>query len=183
MAADSQLAFARAVRAYERGRFAWAATFAFPLGALAVLACCLGTRVGLAVSVGTTLVATAWVFLWRGQTLGRAVFPGVVAGLVPLALAFGARSVGHVCTGSECVSLCVPACTAGGLVAGVVIARAGRHASSQLRFYGGASALAVLVGALGCSCVGFGGVAGLGLGLLLTMGPVLIRRRVASGNS
>lgn len=169
MAIEPQAAFARAERAYEFGRARRAATFAVPLLALAVIATCLGARPLTAAGVGGLLLATAGVFLWRGQTLGRSVFPGVVAGLVPLALAVGARSYGHICTGTECVSLCIPACTAGGMVAGLLIARTARHAAARGPFLLGASALALLVGALGCSCVGYGGVAGLGVGLVATL--------------
>ena len=180
MAIDPQAAFLRAERAYELGRVRRAAAFAAPLVALALIAACLGARPVTAACVGAVLLATAGVFLWRGQTLGRSVFPGVIAGLVPLALAVGARSYGHVCTGTECVSLCIPACTAGGLVAGLLIARTARHAASRGQFLLGASALALLVGALGCSCVGYGGVAGLGLGLLATLLPASLSSRRAA---
>jgi hypothetical protein len=181
MALDPKLALSRSMRAYEFGRARHAATFALPLAALSVVAACLGTKPATACVVGLALLATAWFLLWRGQTLGRSVFPGILAGLVPLALAVGARAYGHVCTGSQCVSLCIPACTVGGVLAGFLIARAGRHAASRGRFVLGASALAVLVGSLGCSCVGYGGVAGLGVGLLLTLLPAALTPRRATG--
>lgn len=179
---DQRAALARAERAYELGRARHAATLASPVVALSVVAACLGSRPQTSALVGLALLAVTWLLLWRGQTLGRSVFPGVVAGLVPLVLALGARSYGHVCTGSECVSLCIPACTIGGAVAGFVIARAGRHAASRSLFILGAGTLAVLVGSLGCSCVGYGGVAGLGVGLLVSLGPAMwIQPRRRSG--
>jgi len=173
---DQGVALARAKRAYELGRARHAATLALPVGALSVAAACLGSRPQTSALVGLALLAVTWLLLWRGQTLGRSVFPGVVAGLVPLVLALGARSYGHVCTGSECVSLCIPACTIGGAVAGFVIARAGRNATSRPLFIVGAGTLAVLVGSLGCSCVGYGGVAGLNVGLIAMLLPTLALR-------
>lgn len=181
MALDRQASFTRAERAYELGRARHAAVLAVPLVALSIVAACLGARPVTAGVVGVALLTATWFFLWRGQTLGRSVFPGILAGLVPLALAVGARSYGHVCTGSQCVSLCIPACTVGGVLAGFLIARAGRHAASRGRFVLGASALAVLVGSLGCSCVGYGGVAGLGVGLLVTLLPAALTPRRATG--
>lgn len=177
MALDSRAAFARAARAYELGRARRAATLAAPLVAIAVIGCCLGAQPVTSACVGIALVAAAWVFLWRGQALGKAVFPGVVAGLVPLALAVFARSYGHVCTGTECVSLCIPACTLGGLLAGLVVARTARHTASPGQFLLGSTSLAVLVGALGCSCVGFGGILGLGAGLMVTVLPASMTLR------
>lgn len=149
---------------------------AFPLSALCLVGACLGTTPLVAVAIGAGLLAVAWFFLWRGQSLERSVFPGVLAGIVPLALAVGARAYGHSCTGVACTTLRIPACTIGGALAGFVIAYAGRSASSRGSFLGGAGVLAALVGALGCSCVGIGGVAGLALGLLATVVPASLAR-------
>ena len=171
MAVDRAHAFARASRAYEWGRARHAAVFAIPLLALSVVAARLGAAPALAVALGGALLVATWFCFWRGQTWGRAVVPGVMAGLIPLACSVAARSYGHVCTGSECFSLCIPACTFGGILAGFIIARTGRRAASRGRFFVSASVLAVLVGAFGCSCVGVGGVAGLGVGLVVTLVP------------
>jgi hypothetical protein len=171
MAIDREALLSRAEHAYEFGRARRAAALAVPLLALVIIAALLGATPATAVCVGLGLLASTWFFLWRGQSLGRSVLPGIVAGLIPLALAVGARAYGHVCTGSQCFSLCIPACTLGGALAGFVIAYAGRHARSRGWFFFGASVLAALVGAFGCSCVGFGGVIGLGIGLVATLVP------------
>ncbi|MFO0678026.1 MAG: hypothetical protein U0169_15935 [Polyangiaceae bacterium] len=173
-------AYARALRSYERGRARSSFAFAGPLLAFAVLAVCLGTSPGFACAVGVALVAVAWGLGWRGESWGRAVFPGVIAGAIPLALSFAARSYGHVCAGGSCVSLCVPACTAGGLVAGFVLARAGANVRDRGRYFAGAVVLALLVGSLGCSCVGFGGILGMTFGTLVTLAPSLVRLRPTS---
>lgn len=180
MAVNPERALVRARFAYERARLMRAAVFVLPLAALAALAYGLGAKPSTSLGVGTALVSASWLFLWRGQTLGSAVPWGAFAGLFPLALAFGARSFGHVCTGAQCVSLCVPACTVGGIAAGLLVARAGRNVSSKATFFAAAGSVAALVGALGCSCVGYGGVAGLAAGLSLTLFPALLRRTSAT---
>ena len=181
MSLDVALAEARAKSAYESGRRGLASYVALPLLALGVLGACLGTRPVYALLVGALITALAWVSIWRGRVAGRAVLPGVLAGLIPLSLAYAAQSYGHVCTGSACYGLCVPACTTGGVIAGLVIARLGRNVASPFRFWGLAALLAGLEGSLGCSCVGFGGVLGLGIGLAVTFFPawILVARKHA----
>lgn len=176
MAVDRTIALRRASEAYERSRVWRAIQLAAPLLALAVLAPMLGTSARASALAGGAAVVIATVMWWRGQDAGRAVYPGVAAGLVPLALALSARAYGHVCTANGCVSLCVPACTVGGLAAGLLIARAGRAHRRPLVFGGSAATLALLVGSLGCSCVGASGILGLVLGLALTVGPLSLSR-------
>lgn len=176
MSLDRSTVEARARLAYESGRRGLASYVAIPLLLLGALAACLGTRPLFAAIVGVVLAGLAWICVWRGRTAGRAALPGVVAGLVPLALAYAAQSYGHVCTGSSCYSLCVPACTSGGAIAGLLIAWLGRRVSAPVPFYGVAAAMAGLVGSLGCSCVGFGGIIGLGIGLAVTLAAAAFRR-------
>lgn len=181
MAIEADIALARARRAYERGRAKRALALAAPVLLMVAAAALLGSRRSTFVPGGLALLGTSWFFLWRGQTLGRAVLPGVLAGVAPLVLALAARSYGHLCTGDRCMSLCIPACSLGGLVAGALIARTARDTPHRGRFIVGASTLAVLVGALGCSCVGFGGIAGLGLGLALAVAPATLSGRARAG--
>ncbi len=169
--ANEHEVLANAMRSYESSRARAALFVALPVVALVCVACGCGTRPLTAALVGSVLVGAAWLFRWRGQALGRAVLPGIVAGIAPFALALGAKAYGHVCTGTSCVSLCIPACTLGGAVAGFYIARTARRQSSPFVFLLGASGLATLVGCLGCSCVGLGGVAGLAAGLFVTSLP------------
>lgn len=169
--ATEQDALASAMRSYERNRARAALVATLPAVALAMVACGCGTKAATALGVGAALVVAGWFFHWRGRALGRAVGPGLVAGLAPFALAVAARAYGHVCSGGQCVSLCIPACTLGGALAGFFVGRVARRQSSPLVFLLGASTLATLVGSLGCSCVGFGGVAGLATGLVVTSLP------------
>lgn len=178
MSVDLSLAEARARRAYEAGRRSLASWIALPLALIGVVAVCFGTHVVFGALAGAAIVAVSWLAIWRGRVAATAVLPGVVAGFVPLACAFAAQSYGHVCTGSQCYSLCMPACTTGGVIAGLLIARLGRNVRARGTFFGVAAAIAALEGSLGCSCVGFGGVIGLGVGLGIVLLAALARRHV-----
>lgn len=181
-AAFAAAARTQAARAYERSRMRAALMWTLPMVALAAASCGLGTQPQTACLVGLGLFALGFVFLWRGKSLGRAVAPGVFAGLVPLTLALLARTMGHVCAGGACVSLCIPACTAGGACAGILIAHASRFTTGWPRalFVGGSGAVALLVGSLGCSCVGYGGIAGLAIGMGLAALPLAFALRPAA---
>lgn len=176
MAPDQALS--RAMRAYEAGRQLYATKRTLPFALVIAGALSFGARVHTSIVFGLLALAVMWLFSWRGQTVGRAVVPGALAGIVPLGLALGAQAYGHVCTGSGCMSLCMPACTLGGVIAGGLIAWGARASTARATFLASASGLALLVGSLGCSCVGYGGVVGLGAGLLATVVPsALVLRR------
>jgi hypothetical protein len=99
----------------------------------------------------------------------------VAAGLVPLVLALCANHVHH-CSADGCMTLCVPACAVGGLAAGLAVAGVGNRRRAGAVFWLPASGLALLTGAMGCSCVGYAGVAGLGLGFAAGVVPGALRR-------
>jgi hypothetical protein len=124
--------------------------------------------------VGLFLVGVS--VLWYGRDLRRAVLPGFVAGLVPLTLATCANHVGHLCTGENCMLWCVPACTVGGLAAGLAISVVGYRGRRGLGFWVAASAISLLTGAMGCSCAGYAGVLGLALGFGAGLVPGFARR-------
>src|SRR5882757_5655215 len=71
-----------------------------------------------AFAFGTAMFVFGVSALWYGRDLRRAVLPGLALGLVPLAVALCANHFHHACMGGACVSVCLPACTAGGLLAG-----------------------------------------------------------------
>jgi hypothetical protein len=116
------------------------------------------------------------VLLWYGRDLKRAVLPGLAAGFVPMAFALCANHMGHYCTGEECMSLCVPACVAGGIVAGLTVAYFGYRGKHGLGYWSASSAIALLTGAMGCACIGFAGLFGLGAGYLVGLLPVVARK-------
>jgi hypothetical protein len=142
------------------------------------IAALLGRRPSVAVALGLGMFASGVVMLWYGRDVKRAVLPGVAAGLAPLTLALCANHFHH-CAGDTCLSLCVPACAAGGLLAGLGVAMVGLRQRAGLTFWLASSGLALLTGAMGCSCVGYAGVVGLAFGFGAGLSASLIRKRPA----
>jgi hypothetical protein len=172
----------RARRGYERARLRDALLGVAPLLLIVPLAACLSRDAGSTIWFGCATFALGGVALWYGRDPQKAVLPGVAAGLVPLLLALCANRM-HYCGPDGCSSLCVPACTLGGGLAGLVVAHVGRKKGAGVWFWLSASTLALLTGAMGCSCIGYSGIIGLGLGFGAGLVPGLvgrIRRKNAS---
>jgi hypothetical protein len=131
-----------------------------------------------AVAFGAALFVVGVALRWYGRDVRRAVLPGLAMGLLPLALALCANHMGHVCMDDRCMTLCVPACTVGGLGAGIGVSLIGLRWNQGPAFWVGATVLTLLTGAMGCSCVGYFGVAGLAVGYGLGLVPVVVRRLV-----
>jgi len=146
---------------------------------LVVGAAALGRRPSSAVMFGSMLFLSGAFLLWRGQTMHRAVLPGLLAGVIPLAFALMANR-GHSCAGGHCSTWCLPACIAGGVVAGFMVSFIAHKRGLDWRFFLGASAVSLLTGAMGCACIGYSGVIGLGAGFLAGAVPLGVRRLVAS---
>lgn len=167
----------RARRTYEIGRVRDASAtlvVVAPLTAFSLVGC--GTPAA-TIALGALLAVAAVAFAWRGQSLGHAVWPGLLAGIVPFTVPFLCRVTGHACFGGACLLLPL-ACIGGGIAAGIALglhlARANRLASIPA-----AALLAALAGSLGCALVGIGGVGGMVVGLSLGAAPVavLVSRR------
>lgn len=156
---------AQAQRAYERARLLRAAAVAAPSAALPAVSLWLGTSLASALTLGVALFVALFVMVWRGQGLSFAALSGGKAGLVPLALAHASKSFGHVCTPTGCTTLCVPACALGGVVAGALVERWARQSRRPWLTRAAGATVAGLVGALGCSCVGAGGILALVVGM------------------
>lgn len=166
----------RARLKYECNR-AWRAVAGFaPVIVIVIAAASLGSRPASTLAIGSAMFVSGATLLWYGRDLRRAVLPGVIAGMVPLVFALCANHFGHGCTGDRCVMLCVPACTLGGLVAGLAVAAVGHRGRHGFRFWGAASGLALLTGSMGCACVGYSGVAGLAIGFAAGLVPALVQR-------
>lgn len=164
----------RARRAYELGRVRRAlkvALFVPVLTALAV-ACC-GPKAGALVCGGLLSVAVV-ALLWRGEAAGRAVLPGVLAGLAPFSLAVCGALGGHPCVEGPWCTFLVGACFVGGLVGGLFVAASSSR--GNWRELGVGAGLAALTGALGCVVAGTVGVVGLGAGVLFGALPVFALR-------
>lgn len=156
---------------YEWSRARRAVLGFAPAIGLIVVAALLGKSPRWSLTFGALMFAYGAALLWYGRDLKRAVLPGVIAGLVPLTLALCASHVGHVCTGDHCMMICIPACTVGGLVAGLAVAAIGHRGKHGLGFWASASSITLLTGAMGCACIGVSGVIGLSLGFAAGLVP------------
>ena len=173
------------IERHARLRYEWArlrrALLGFsPVLILAAIAVALARHPSVTAGLGLGAFLFGVILLWYGKDVRRAVLPGVAAGLVPLVLSLCATHLHH-CTGDGCMMVCVPACAAGGLLAGVAVAVMASHRRATLTFLVPASGLALLTGAMGCACVGYSGVIGLALGYGAGLLPVLVRRVVRRG--
>jgi hypothetical protein len=170
----------RARRKYEWSR-ARRAVLGFAPSLLLVTMAALANQHPLsAVAFGTAMFVVGAALLWYGREIRRAVLPGLAMGLLPLALALCANHMGHACMGDHCMTLCVPACALGGVGAGIGVSIIGLRWRQGWPFWAGATVLTLLTGAMGCSCVGYGGVAGLAVGYGLGLLSGLLRRRADS---
>jgi hypothetical protein len=158
--------------AYARGRRARVLGELAPVFAFVALLCVVtGLRPQVLV-VGTAAVLLAALALWRGEAMGRAVYPGLLVGVVPFACSFAGGHIGHVCTGESCVSLCMPLCAVGGALAGLLVARVvRREPRPALAIVMGGLALAI--GSLGCPHAGLASLTAMGLALVV---PIVLAR-------
>jgi hypothetical protein len=106
-----------------------------------------------------------------GGAFGRAVRPALVYGALPFVVTHAVQSFGHVCVGDACLSWCLPACSASGLLVGFAFVRRAERDRNPLGFFAAGVPIIVATGALGCRCLGYSSVAGLALGMLLVSLP------------
>lgn len=168
----------RARRKYEWARARRAVLGFAPSLFVVVIAAMANKHPVSAIAFGTAMFLVGAGLLWYGRDIRRGVLPGLAMGLLPLALALCANHVGHACMGDHCMMLCVPACSLGGLGAGIGISMIGLRWQQSWQFWVGATALTLLTGAMGCSCVGYGGVAGLAVGYGVGLLSGLVQRRL-----
>jgi hypothetical protein len=167
----------RARRAYEWSRARRAAIGFAPVSILVGGAVVLGEHPTGALAFGAALFLLGVLMLWHGRELKRSVLPGLVAGLIPLVAVLCVHRFEPCCTGAHCahcMAMCLPACAAGGLGAGLVVAAVGLRHRRGLWFWLAASGIALSTGAMGCICVGMAGLGGLGLGYAFGFAPGLV---------
>jgi len=157
-------------RVYELRRFRNAVVGFAPMLPLVVAASLVGGRIGIALAAGVALFVVGVLSLWYGREPGRGVLPGAIGGSVALVLAICANQMGHFCTGERCMSWCLPACIAGGGIAGAFVSFVGIRQRRGAGYWVTASGITLLTGALGCSCVGYSGLGGLALGFIAALG-------------
>ena len=165
----------RLKRAYEWSRLRRALLGFLPIAILVLAALVFGGRSSTVLAIAPLVFAFGVLSLWRGRGLGRGVLPGALAGGAALLLVLCANQVGHFCTGERCMSWCIPACIAGGLLGGAYVGTLGMRQRRGAGYWVSASAITLLVGALGCSCVGYSGMLGLALGYgVLALGSAAV---------
>lgn len=161
--------------AYERGRVVASLRRASPALFFLVVVALEGAALG-RIALAVALVATAVLAHVIGRGAGRAVLPALLLGAVPFLVVRFAESAGHVCLGEACVSWCLPACLTGGVLGGVGVGLVGRRDEDRAGFVLAAASITVLAGALGCVCAGTAGMAGVSIGTVLGVVPVLALR-------
>lgn len=164
---------ARCKAAYERERIRLGLRSAWPVLPIAALSLWLTDRYALTLAVSALLALLAVSLRTRGLAYARALTPGFVAGAAPLVLPLLLRSTGHCCLGGACWQVCMLGCVGGGLVAGISLGMAtAAQTEDRGAFLLSATAVAGLVGMLGCAMSGVSGVAGMILAMLITSLPV-----------
>ena len=176
---DLNRAERRARLRYEWTRAKWSVFGFAPVLIVIAIAVVFAPRPTWTIGFGLAMFGVGALMLWYGRDLKRAVLPGVAAGLVPLLLVLCANHVGHMCTGDNCMMVCLPACASGGFVAGLAVASIGVARRASVLFWLSASGLALLTGAMGCACAGYPGVIGLAVGYSAGMVPGLLRKAFA----
>jgi len=174
----------RARRGYERSRVQRALLGVLPIALLAGVLLCLGVHphpyVMLAVGAGVFVLGAA--LLWYGRDPARAVLPGLAAGFLPLCLALCTRHLGHLCTDAECIAMCLPACAAGGVLAGGVVSWYGALRARTAWFWVCASGMALLTAAVGATCAGYRGVFAVAAGYALGLAGGVVLSHVRRSN-
>jgi hypothetical protein len=173
MAVDLNRLESRVRHAYERGRLRHALAVSAPVLLLGALVLLVDRRPLVIGGLAGLLFATEALFVWRGQQLGRGALAGLAGGAIPLVFGLCMQVYARVCGGMLATPICTTVCTAGGLLAGLWIARIAHRQPSRLAFAGAAAATAVLMGAIGCSCAGLAGVVGLLAGIAV---PIVAER-------
>ena len=168
----------RARRAYEWGRIRAALRDTLPVIPLvgaSLLACSAPIQT---IASGGVLYAVAVGLRWKGGASGRAVTPGLIAGLGAFFAPLLAGALGADPLASDAFALRAT-CFVGGIATGGFVGLyALRAAADEARFLLSAAVVAGLTGSLGCLFGGLGGILGMLLGLVSATVPVFVLVRV-----
>jgi len=179
MELTEHLLWRRARRQYELGRLRQTLQHSWPVVPIIAVGALYHSNAALIVSAGAILFALATVFSWLGQTWGRAIFPGFVAGAPPLLIPRLVPASAFCWIGGRCWEWCVLLCPVSGLIAGAVVGvLATKHQERGLHFLAAVALIASLTGALGCSVAGILGIVGMLAGGLLGLIPAYVRQQV-----
>ncbi len=179
MALAEQALLERARRTYELGRLRRTVRDTWAIAPIIAVSALHHSKLPITVAVGATLFALATVLVWRGQTWGRALWPGFLAGAVPLVLPGLVPANLDCCIGGSCWSVCMLLCSASGLIAGLTIgALAAKQDVGRLQFVAASALIAGLTGSLGCVVAGLAGIVGMTAGGLVGLAPMYLRLQI-----
>jgi hypothetical protein len=160
----------RARRAYERDHSLGGLRGIAIAAALCVVAFGLHASTPLAWVVAGLLAATLGTLGWRGGSLRRGAFAGVLAGMPPMIVS---SVVTTLATGGHCASCgtvatwqCTLACLGTSALVGAFVGYQAISDRSPSRFAGAAITTAALTGLLGCATMGLSGALGVVIGLV-----------------
>ena len=168
----------RARRAFVRGRLREVQAATALAALLVLVAVTLAEAPARAALLGLPLLAASAAFAYWGREAAHVLWPALLLGALPLSCALMAPHLGHICTGSGCVSLCLPMCTAGGLAAGMLLSRFAMAQPRPWRAWWLGAAIAIAAGAMGCACAGLPSVVGMALGVGVPQLTLLLAGRV-----
>ena len=154
-------------RAYELGRLRDAALGTAAAAVPLLVARVLGHPLPVALSVLALLMFG--ILRWRGRWWGRAATVGLAMGFIPFAVPVALSVLSRV----ECPPYCEPICAIAGLVAGVGLGSFAREGHVAPILAG--TALAILMGMLGCTA--FGATTAVGMAGALVVGVGVARLR------
>lgn len=164
----TELALSTMRRAFVRGRVKYAAGGALVSAVIAGLGVVFSHDPGRALPFALGVVLMSFLWVLQGQTFERMMLPSLLLGTMPLTCSIAAQYVGHACMHGGCSSLCVPLCTAGGVGAGILMARLAGASAQPVRAWIAGASLIACCGAIGCVCVGASGIVGMAAGLVVT---------------
>ena len=179
MELTEDLLWRRARRQYELGRLRHTLQHSWPVVPIIAIGALYHSDAALIASAGAILFALATLFSWLGQTWGRAIFAGFLAGAPPLLIPRLVPANAFCWIGGRCWEWCMLLCPLSGLIAGAAVGvLATRHQDRGLHFLAAVALIASVTGTLGCSVAGILGIVGMLAGGAVGLIPAYVRQQV-----
>ena len=178
----TDFAIARKARwAYELGRLRTASGVLLLVVPVLAVAKTVGRPPVLVFGLGAAVMLISLALASFNDRSARAVRIGVFAVLPAFVLNGLARELGLLPMAGTVLDPCLPASFVSGVLAGVLVSLRAIEESQPLSFWIAAIVVTALLGTLGCSVAGSGGVLGLMAGVLSGATPVVLRASVRHG--
>jgi hypothetical protein len=178
----TDFALARKARwAYELGRLWTASGVLLLVAPLLAVAKAGGRPPVLVFGLGAPIVLISLALASFHDCSARAVRVGIFAALPAFILNLVARELGLLPMAGTLLDPCLPASFVSGVLAGVLVSLRAIEESQPLSFWVAAVVVTALLGTLGCSVAGSGGVLGLMVGVLSGAAAVVLRASLPRG--